>query len=190
MPAGPSAPPRLTTTALSLVCIALVSACGSSSSGTPSSVTGSMGTSSPGASIPATTAPSVVAAAHLPTSCSQIASLVGAYMGGVATTHPLGPTPSGVSCEFLNPSATSVIIVNIGGGATPAAFATTRAIAGSGGRTVTSVGGLGASAFSISKGGVPAGFEVLTPQGDVFAVTARLSFAQDEAMIEQLMAQY
>jgi hypothetical protein len=112
--------------------------------------------------------------------------LVGAYTGGVATTKSLG-SPQHLSCEFANASASAIVIVNIGVGGSAAAFDALRAASAQGGRTVTSISGLGASAFSVSKNNVPAGVSVLTAQGLVYVVTSNLPIAQDEALIEQLM---
>jgi hypothetical protein len=124
--------------------------------------------------------------AQVPSSCSAIVSLVGAYTGGVATTKSLG-SPQHLSCEFANANASNIVIVNIGVGGTVAAFDTLRATSAQGGRTVTSISGLGASAFSVSKNNVPAGVSVLTAQGLVYVVNSNLPIARDEALIEQLM---
>jgi len=123
----------------------------------------------------------------VPNSCNAIVSLVGAYMGGgVATTKSLG-APQHLSCEFANANASTIVIVNIGVGGTAAAFDTLRATSAQGGRTVTSISGLGSSAFSVSKNNVPAGVSVLTTQGFVYVVESNLPIAQDEALIKQLM---
>lgn len=122
----------------------------------------------------------------VPSSCSAIVSLAGAYTGGVATTKSLG-TPQHLSCEFVNSNASTIVIVNIGVGGTTAAFDALRATSAQGGRTVTPISGLGASAFSVSKNGVPGGVSVLTAQDLVYAVESNLPIAQDEALIEQLM---
>ncbi len=124
--------------------------------------------------------------AQVPNSCSAIVSLVSAYMGGVATTKSLG-SPQHLSCEFANANASTIVIVNIGVGGTVAAFDALRATSAQGGRTVTSISGLGSSAFSVSKNGVTAGVSVLTAQGLVYVVESNLSLAQAEALIEQLM---
>jgi hypothetical protein len=125
--------------------------------------------------------------AQVPNSCSAIASLVGAYIaGGIATTKSLG-APQHLSCEFANANASTIVIVNIGVGGTLAAFDALRATSAQGGRTVTSISGLGVSAFSVSKNGVTAGVSVLTAQGLVYVVESNLSIAQDQALIEQLM---
>jgi hypothetical protein len=113
--------------------------------------------------------------------------LVGAYVGGVATTKALG-SPQHLSCEFANANASTIIIVNIGVGGTAAAFDALRVTSAQGGRTVTPISGLGMSAFSVSKGNVPAGVAVLTAQGLVYDVNSNLPIAQDEALIKQLMA--
>ena len=125
--------------------------------------------------------------AQVPSSCDAIASIVGAYIGGVATTKSLGK-PQHLSCEFANANMSHLIIVNIGVGGTAAAFDTLRTISAQGGRTVTPISGLGTSAFSVSKNNVPAGVSVLTDQGVVYAVISNLPFAQDEALIKQLMS--
>jgi hypothetical protein len=151
------------------------------------SVPPSPGPSATPTSAVAATPAAAGAGAQVPSSCDAIASLVGAYMGGVATTRSLG-RPQHLSCEFANSQATTIIIVNIGVGGTPAAFDALRATSAQGGRTVTPVSGLGVSAFSVSKNNVPAGVAVLTAQGLVYDVNSNLPIAQDEALIEQLMA--
>ena len=183
MPLGSHVPRRCATVALSFACLALAAACGSSiksatSSGTtPSSNTGT-----------STTTSAPVGTGAVPSSCSAIpVSVISPYIGGVATTRSVGQPPHGVSCEFANANASKIVILNIGGGATPASFAALRAVSGQAGRTVTSISGLGSSAFSISKNGVPGGVDALTAQGQVFSVAANLPIAQDEALIEQLM---
>jgi hypothetical protein len=107
-------------------------------------------------------------------------------MGGVATTKSLG-VPQHLSCEFANANASTIIVVNIGVGGTAANFDTLRSTSGKGGRTVTSISGLGVSAFSVSKNDVPAGISVLTDQGLVYVVNSNISLAQDKSLIEQLM---
>jgi hypothetical protein len=125
--------------------------------------------------------------AQVPSSCSALVSLVGTYMaGGVANTKSLG-SPQHLSCEFANANASTIVIVDIGVGGTTAAFDALRATSAQGGRTVTPISGLGASAFSVSKNGVTAGVSVLTAQGLVYVVESNLSLAQAEALIEQLM---
>ncbi len=124
--------------------------------------------------------------AQVPSSCSALVSLVGAYLGGVATTKSLG-SPQHLSCEFANANASTIVIVDIGVGGTVAAFDALRATSAQGGRTVTSISGLGATAFSVSKNGVTAGVSVLTAQGLVYVVESNLSLAQAEALIKQLM---
>jgi len=128
----------------------------------------------------------VSATAQVPSSCNAIASLVGGYIGGVAMTKSLG-SPQHLSCEFANANASTIVIVNIGAGGTAAAFDALRATSARGGRTVSSISGLGASAFSVSKNNVPAGVSVLTTQGFVYVVESNLPIAQDEALIKQLM---
>ncbi len=127
------------------------------------------------------------ASAQVPSSCNAIASTVGAYIGGVGTTKSLG-SPQHLSCEFMNTSATTLAIVNIGAGGTTAAFDNLRTISAQGGRTVTPISGLGSSAFSVSKNNIPAGVSVLTDQGFVYVVESNLPIAQDEALIKQLMS--
>jgi hypothetical protein len=181
--------------ALSVSLAALLAACGSSptaadSPGASGSAAGS-GVSAPAVSASATASASasVGAAGEPPGSCGAIpVTLIGSYIGAVATTRAVGQPPHGVSCEFANANASKILILNIGSDATPASFAASRAAAAQGGRTVTPLGGLGAQAFSISKNGVPGGVEVLTPQGQVFAVTADLPIAEDEALIVKLMS--
>jgi hypothetical protein len=187
--AGSSVHRRTATAAAAFACLTLVAACGSSSttapssSGTPGSNTGAASTSSS----PSSSAP-VVAAAHVPTSCSAIPeSVISHYTGGVASVRSLAQRPNQVSCEFVNASASSIVIINMGQG-NAAEFATARAASGGGGRTITSIGGLGSSAFSISRAGVTRGLEVITDQDLVIAVSATLPLAQDEALIKQLMA--
>ena len=124
--------------------------------------------------------------AQVPNSCSALESLVGSYIGGIATTKSLG-SPQHLSCEFANANASTIVIVNIGVGGTVAAFDTLRSTSAKGGRTVTSISGLGASAFSVSKNGVPTGVSVLTAQGLVYVVESNLSIDRDESLIEQLM---
>ena len=101
-------------------------------------------------------------------------------------TKSLG-SPQHLSCEFANANASTIVIVNIGAGGTAAAFDALRATSAQGGRTVTSISGLGSSAFSVSKNNVPAGVSVLTTQGFVYVVESNLPIAQDEALIKQLM---
>ena len=134
-----------------------------------------------------TAAPAAISAgAQVPSSCSAIVSLVGAYTGGVATTKSLG-SPQHLSCEFANADASTIVVVNIGVGGTAASFDALRAESAKGGRTVASISGLGVSAFSVSKNNVPAGVSVLTAQGLLYDVNSNLPIAQDQALIEQLM---
>jgi hypothetical protein len=135
-----------------------------------------------------TTAPAAASTgSQVPGSCDAIASLVGTYIGGVATTKSLG-SPQHLSCEFGNSNASTLIVVNIGAGGTAAAFDVLRTTSAQGGRTVQPISGLGATAFSVSKNNVPAGVSVLTDQGFVYAVISNLPIAQDEALIKQLMS--
>ena len=123
---------------------------------------------------------------QVPNACSDLVKLVGSYMGGVATTKSLG-SPQHLSCEFANSNASTIIVVNIGVGGTVANFDALRTSSGKNGRTVTTISGLGASAFSVSKNGVPAGVSVLTDQGLVYVVNSNLPIDQDQALILQLM---
>jgi hypothetical protein len=150
-----------------------------------STTTGSGSTTSATSGTTTTTAGS--AAAHVPTSCSAIpTSLISSYIGAVATTKALPAIGHGVSCEFANAAASSIVIVNIGtGGAT--GWATLRSISGAGGRTLTTLHGLGAQAFSITHNGVPGGVAVLTSPGAIYSVSSNLPIAKDEALITQLM---
>jgi len=135
----------------------------------------------------ATSAAAAATGGQVPSSCSVIEKLVGTYIGGVGSTKSLG-SPQHLSCEFANASASNIAIVNIGVGGTAAAFDTLRTTSAKGGRTVTPISGLGVSAFSVSKNGVPAGVSVLTAGGLVYVVESNLSIDQDQALIEQLMA--
>jgi len=134
----------------------------------------------------AATAAATGGGAKVPAACSDIVALVGTYMGGVASTKSLG-TPQHLSCEFANSNASTIVIVNIGAGGTPAAFESLRTTSAQGGRTVTAISGLGTEAFSVSKNNVPAGVAVLTAQGLVYDVNSNLKIAQDEALIKDLM---
>jgi hypothetical protein len=152
----------------------------------PPSTASAMTTATP-TSVVAAASGATGTGAQVPNSCSAIASLVGAYIaGGVATTKSLG-APQHLSCEFANANASTIVIVDIGVGGTVAAFDALRATSAQGGRTVTPISGLGATAFSVSKNGVTAGVSVLTAQGLVYVVESNLSIAQDQALIEQLM---
>jgi hypothetical protein len=134
----------------------------------------------------AVTSRAAAGGATVPSSCKALESLIGTYMGGVATTKSLG-VPQHLSCEFANTDASIIIVVNIGVGGTAAAFDALRSSSAKGGRTVTEISGLGASAFSVSKNNVPAGVSVLTDQGLVYDVNSNLPIAQDQSLIEQLM---
>ena len=170
---------RGATVAGSLVWLVLATACGGGTSSNAGAASTPSTASSP--------TPTSVASTAVPTSCAAIpSSLIGHYIGGVATTKSLGPPPHGVSCEFANSSASTIVIVNIGQGST-AKFAALRTISGQGGRTVTSVSGLGSSAFSITNAGKPGGMAALDAQDVVFSVSANLPLSQDEALITQLM---
>ena len=134
------------------------------------------------------TATSAAAAsgAKVPNSCNDLVSLVGTYMGGVATTKSLG-SPQHLSCEYANANASAIIVVNIGVGGTDANFAALKSTSAQGGRTVTSVSGLGTQAFSVSKNNVPAGLSVFSAQGLIYVVNSNLPIAQDQSLMEQLM---
>lgn len=134
----------------------------------------------------ATSAATAAMGGQVPSSCSALESLVGAYIGGVATTQSLGSAQH-LSCEYANAKASNIIIVDIGAGGTSASFDALRTSSAKGGRTVTAISGLGASAFSVSKNGIPAGVSVLTAQGFVYVVESNLSIDQDESLIKQLM---
>ena len=177
------------TVALVIGCLVGAAACSSSSkSSSAKTATSTTSTTSKASTSASSTSSSVATAAtHVPASCSAIpTSLIGTYIGGVAHTMALAAAPGAVSCEFANASASTIAVVNIGKG-NAAAFATLQSASGQGGRTVTPISGLGTSAFSISKGGVPAGVAVLTADGTLYSVTANLPTAQTEAMISQLM---
>jgi hypothetical protein len=164
----------------------LVAGC-SSSSNTSGGTATSAGAATPTA---ASTAASPAAAGQVPTSCSAIpTSVITPLIATITVTRQISATSHSVSCEFLA-SLTAVLILNVGAGGTPANFAVFERISGSGGRTTASVPGLGSAAFSISKGGVPGGMGAISSSGVIFAVTARNSFAMDEALIKVLMALY
>jgi hypothetical protein len=112
--------------------------------------------------------------------------LISGYIGGVATTQPLVPAPHSISCKFANSDASKSLIVNIGSG-NAANFASLLTALRGGGRTITMISGLGSSAFSFIKNGIPNGLAVLTARGLVFSVAANLSLAQEEALFRQLM---
>ena len=169
------------------LCFVALTACGPPAASKPTSVSSlsTVASEKPTSAVAATSG-ATGAGAQVPGSCDDLVTLVGTYMGGVAMTKSLG-TPQHLSCEFANADASTIIVVNIGVGGTPAAFDALRSTSAKGGRTVTSIDGLGASAFSVSKNGKPAGISVLTDQGFVYAVISNLAIAQDEALIEQLM---
>ncbi len=106
-------------------------------------------------------------------------------MGGVGTTKSLSSTH--VSCEFISSSDTSVVIVNLGPSDT-ASFDILRTQSGGGGRTIASIDGFGAQAFSVSMNGVVRGFAVLTPGNALYSVTTTFSLSQDEALVRALEA--
>jgi len=134
----------------------------------------------------AVTSGAAAGGATVPDSCNALESLIDPYIGGVATTKSLG-VPQHLSCEFANADASTIIVVNIGVGGTPAAFDALRSSSAKDGRTVTEISGLGVSAFSVSKNNVPAGVSVLSDQGIVYVVNSNLPIAQDQSLIEQLM---
>jgi hypothetical protein len=184
-----------------ILLLASLTSCATSASPTP--ITTAVAPTSGPTPIPTSTPPSTVAAvtpssvftatvaaagtgAHVPNSCTALVSLVDTYIGGVATTKSLG-SPQHLSCEFANANASNIIIVNIGVGGTATSFDALKSTSAKGGRTVTSITGLGTSAFSVSKNNVPAGISVLTAEGLVYVVNSNLSIAQDQSLIEQLM---
>jgi len=164
-----------------------LTACGSGAASTPT-------LASSASTLPAQKPTSAVAAnsgaagagGQVPGSCDDLVTLVGTYMGGVAMTKSLG-TPQHLSCEFANANASTIIVINIGAGGTASAFDALRSTSAQGGRTVETIDGLGASAFSVAKNGKPAGISVLTDQGLLYDVNSNLSLDKDEALIKQLM---
>ena len=129
------------------------------------------------------------ARAVLPGSCNEVKSFVDPYVGGVATTKSLGAPVEGVSCEFANANATTIVVLNMGL-ATANEFAALRSSSGGGGRTITAVAGLGTTAFEVSKGGKPGGMAALSSNDVLVSVTANVSFDQDRSLIQQLLAKY
>jgi hypothetical protein len=160
-------------------CVLLVAACSSPSTGTAKTPAAS-------ATPSATSSAPTFTAARLPNSCSSLTTLVGPYVGGTASARSLAKKAVGVSCEFANSSASSIVVVNIGQGSA-AQFAILKAGSGNGGRTVTPISGLGSAAFSISNKGLVRGTAVLTSQGAIYSVSSTLTLAQDEALISQMM---
>lgn len=179
---------------LATVSAILVTGCGTSSTaGTPATTAAAAASASSttaSASAASSTAPGT-GAAGAPTSCSAIpASVIAPYVAGAVTvTRQISATSHSVSCEFFA-SPTAVLILNIGSGGTPASFGVFERISGQGGRTTAAVAGLGASAFSIAKGGVPGGMGAISSSGVIFAVTSNNTFARDAALIRQLMTLY
>ena len=168
--------------ALALVGVGLLASCSSSSGGTPTPPP-------PSATVTIPISPAVSGGA-LPSSCAgTLAGIVGPYVGGVSVSRSLASKPAGVSCEYANAGASRIVILNIGPG-NAAGLAILRQGSAGDGRTVASVGGLGGQAFSISRGGVPAGMVVLTSGGQLFSLTANLPFARDEALLKTLEAKY
>ena len=143
-------------------------------------------TSTPLSTVAIATSGAAGTGAQVPSSCDALVTLVGTYIGGVATTKSLG-TPQHLSCEFANTAASTIAIVDIGVGGTAANFDALRVSSAKGGRTVTPISGLGASAFSVSKNNVPAGVSVLTAEGLVYVVESNLTIDQDESLIKELM---
>lgn len=131
--------------------------------------------------------PSPAAGGTVPASCPALKSTVTPFTGAIADTKSLG-TPGHLSCEFLYGSGKGVLIVTIGAGGTASSFATLKAGTATGGRTVAAVAGLGADAFSVSKGGVTAGVTSLGSTGILYVIESTLTEDQDEALIRQLMA--
>ena len=129
------------------------------------------------------------ARAVLPGSCDEVKSFVDPFVGGIATTKSLGAPVEGVSCEFANASASTIVVLNMGL-ATPDEFAALRSSSGGGGRTTTTVSGLGTTAFEVSKDGKPGGMTALSSNDVLVSVTADISFDQDRSLIEQLLAKY
>jgi len=172
------------TTVIALAASAvLAAACGSSSPPSASA-------SSPAAGGAASTAPPTApSGGTLPSSCDQLKSTVGTYIGGVGMTKALVQKAGHVSCEFFNGGLTKGVILNIGA-STPAALAELETKTRGQGRTTAAVGGLGAKAFSTTNHGKPAGMAVLTSGDDLFVVTTNLTFAQDEALLKQLMSRF
>jgi hypothetical protein len=194
---------RLVVAGLSLACVALLAACGSSSKSaggtttssssaaagatTSSTTSAAVTTSSSAPSSPSTTAST---AGHTPSSCSAIpVGVISPYIGGVAATHPFAARPGAVSCEFSNATMTSVIILNLGR-TNAASFAILRSTSAGGGRTIATIAGLGASAFSISLNGVNRGVDALSAQDLLVSVAANIPLARNEALVRQLMALY
>lgn len=189
-----------------IVCLVLLPACGLSSGAKPTALPVAVTrviihipTKAPASTVVAAPPTSAATATSgsgaagtggkIPSTCDDLAKLVGSYIGGVATTKSLAaPTPTHLSCEYFNAAATTIVILNIGAGATASAFDTLRTGSAQGGRTVTPIDGLGASAFSVSKGGVTSGVSVLTAQGMLYVVESSLTQDQDVALIKQLMA--
>ena len=172
---------RLAAVALTGFCAAL-SACSTSS--TPAVAAS---TSRAGATVASTgsASPTSVAAIRLPNSCGALNATVAHFIGRVGMSRSLASRAVGVSCEIANANTTSIVIINLGP-ASAAQLAVLRAASGGGGRTITTVSGQGASAFSVSKNGVVHGFAVLTTQGTLCSVTTGLSLAQDEALCAAL----
>jgi hypothetical protein len=167
----------------SVVCLVLLAGCGSGGSKGGSS--GATGPSTTGKAQPTT------ATAQVPTSCSAVPlSVLDPFLPGAKLALALGPVPHGISCEFSNSTATSIVILNIGSGGTAASFAQLRATSAGGGRTATSVSGLGTDAFSISKGGKVAGVDAIDSHGVIFSVASSLTLDQDEQLLTQLMSLY
>jgi hypothetical protein len=192
LPTGTSQVARLAT--VCAVAAIAVAGCGATTSGTVAASAASI--TAPAASAPATAPASAPASAPaaaggtVPASCSAIpASIITPYVGPIATTHQISATGHSVSCEFES-TPTSILIVNIGSGGTPASFSALEAGIGTGGRTTAAVPGLGSQAFSITNKGAPAGMSALTSSGVLISVTTRDSFAQDQSLIKALIALY
>jgi hypothetical protein len=165
-------------------CVVLCAACGGSNGATGS--TGATGSAAPTSAQSTSGSPATPASsAGFPTDCSAITSVVGPFLNGVGTTKSF--SSSHLSCEFINQAGTSIIIVNIGPGS-PSSFALLRSKSGGDGRTITSVGGFGAEAFSVSMNGQTRGFAVLTEGDALYSVETNFPLAKDEALVKALEA--
>jgi hypothetical protein len=164
----------------------LLGGCGSSG-GTSSGA--SAAASSPASASSPRSGSTMQPAGNLPTSCSQVTSIVATYIGGVGTVKSLANKPNGVSCEFANAGVTKIVILNMGTGS-DAAMAELKTKSATNGRTTPSISGLGTTAFSVDNQGKAAGAAALNDQGVMVVVTTNLPLAQDEALIRQLWAVY
>ena len=169
----------------------VVAACGSTSTPAPTTPTAfglaasaAATTEPPTTSTPAATPEPTVGS--VPASCQDLLLSVAPYTGNVSGTTSLGK-PQHLSCEIHYAEGKSVLIITIGAGGTQAAFDTLKAGTASGGRTVADVPNLGATAFSVSKNGAPAGMTALGANGILYVTESNLLFNQDVAMIRNLM---